>query len=273
MLAPEFMQVLSMIGTLGNCALGRFGHQHHHHHHQQQPQGQGPLGSLEGELERAEQDLAGMGGDLGGFGGMGGPGGFGGFGNMWPGGQGDFGGFGCGWPQFGQGGFDDQQQPWSATPTQGGPFNLFPGEHIDLGNYTLDLNKSNMQWKLTNKETGAVTNISGDPHVQDGAGHWDFKNNLSLQLEDGTRITVHTIPYGNGATVSSELDITRGGQGMRVTGLGGNFDGPLQVTGGLNGYALDATNLGTDTIYENGNNWMDMFGQMVTQGVASADQL
>jgi hypothetical protein len=40
-------------------------------------------------------------------------------------------------------------------------------EQIDLGNYTLALNKANSQWTLTNKQTGARTDISGDDAFND----------------------------------------------------------------------------------------------------------
>jgi hypothetical protein len=167
------------------------------------------------------------------------------------------------------GGFGDpsQQQPWTVTNTGQGK------DHIDLGKYSLDLNKQNMQWTLTNKETGAKTDISGDPHVHEGGNAWDFKKNLSFQLDDGTKITVHTIPYGNGQTVSSELDITKGGHGMKVQGLGGNLDGPLQVSDGLNGYALDAQNAGVNEIYEAGGNWQTFDGQTVNQQLSQQDHL
>jgi hypothetical protein len=167
-------------------------------------------------------------------------------------------------------GFADptQQTPWTVTNTGNGQ------DHIDLGNYTLDLNKANMQWTLTNKQTGDTTNISGDPHVSENGNKWDFKNNLSFQLDDGTKITVHTIPYGNGQNVSSELDITNGSHGMKVTGLGGNLDaGGLQVSDGLNGYALDAANAGTPEIYEAAGNWQTFDGTNITQQVSQQDGL
>ena len=199
---------------------------------------------------------------------FGGPGGLGGsgFGNL----GGDLGCQHSGGGQDFGGCRSSNQSPWTVNNTGNGQ------DQIDLGNYTLGLDKSTMSWTLTNKQTGASTNISGDPHVSESGNKWDFKNNLTFQLDDGTRITAKTIPYGNGATVSSELDISKGGQGMRVTGLGGQNDpsGQLQVANGLNGYALAASNRGTNVVFEGQNNtWQTADGQNVDASQAQAKGL
>jgi hypothetical protein len=271
-------------------------HRHHHHHHQHQPTSpiQQEIQKLEAEIKHLGDDMRHLTGGAGGqnpFGpGFGQPGQYPidpGFGNIFPGGGSPF-----GQNPFGQGGmnpfgqdfgsqmgqpngfpygcgFGDpaQQSPWAVTNTGNGK------DHIDLGNYTLDLNEQNMQWTLTNKKTGDKTDISGDPHVNENGNKWDFKKDLSFQLDDGTRITVHTIPYGNGQTISSELDITKGSHGMKVTGLGGNLDGALTVSDGLNGYALDAANNGTPEIYEAAGNWQLFDGTNINQQIATQDNL
>ena len=254
---------------------------------------QGPMKQAMQQLMTALNDLRNMGqpanqnSNANGFGGFGfgdsgncaQNSGFGGRGGVgWPGNFGgsrfgDGGNPGCG--QFGGGGqsvggcCQSNQSPMTVNNTGNGQ------AHIDLGNYTLDLDKSNMSWTLTNKQTGATTQVSGDPHVSESGNKWDFKNNDTFQLADGTRITAKTIPYGNGATVTSGLNITRpDGSTLSVSGLGGSQDGPLQVSQGFNPRAR-ASNIGDNILFENGDNWTlgSRNGPVVNSTVANANQL
>lgn len=162
---------------------------------------------------------------------------------------------------------EDTGKPWSTTYKDGQP-------NVDLGNYTLQLDKSNSQWTLTNKATGAQSKIWGDPHVDENGKSWDFKKDLTFQLDDGTKISVKTVPYGNGMTLSSELDITRGDHGMKITGLEqNNTDDALKITDGLDGYSLDASNFGNQVVYESGNTWLDRNAAVITGDVANQDHL
>src|SRR4051794_9498760 len=52
-----------------------------------------------------------------------------------------------------------QRSKWSNTQVQNNRAS------IDLGNYAIDLNKSDSSLVLTNKQTGSTTKISGDPHI------------------------------------------------------------------------------------------------------------
>jgi hypothetical protein len=276
----NFMQMGSMLGSLGSMVgsfgsvVGSFGEQggHHGHHHQggfggqqgqlgQQGQGQqGPIGQLFQEIQQLEQQLQQMlggGGQQQGMGGMGDAGQMGGMG-MGSGMEGQQNPFqSTAGPSFGCPS-SSQQSPWTVTNTGSGQ------DQIDLGNYTLSLNKSNSQWTLTNKQTGETTNVSGDPHVADGSQHFDFHNDTTFNLPDGTKITCKTVPAGNGATLSSELDISRGGQGMKISNLASNEGGGLQVTPGLNGWALSASNIGLTNIYDSNGSWVNQQGQPVT---------
>ena len=83
-------------------------------------------------------------------------------------------------------------------------------------------------------------------------------------LDDGTRITVKTKPYGNGQTLSDELDITKGSQSIKVTGLAQNDNDPLKITEGFNGYELAASNLGDPILMESGKSWLGTDGKVVT---------
>src|SRR5581483_776734 len=65
----------------------------------------------------------------------------------------------------------NSQGPWGYRPTPPAPWsatNRGNGQGtIDLGNYTLKLNKGDSSWTLTNKHTGAETKVWGDPHVSE----------------------------------------------------------------------------------------------------------
>ena len=92
--------------------------------------------------------------------------------------------------------------------------------------YTLEVKKPNtdMSWTLTDKE-GNKVKIWGDPHVDenaDGTTDWDFKQNATFVLADGTKISVGTVPYGNGQNVTSSLTITRGDEMVTVNGIDTN---------------------------------------------------
>lgn len=152
-------------------------------------------------------------------------------------------------------------------PTQSGNWEVKQDggkAHIDLGKYTLDLNEGNSEFILTNKETGEKTRIWGDPHMEvDGKAVGDFYGTMTLNLEDGTKITIHTTPYNqnNGMTLSTELVITKGDQAMVVQGLDQNTLGDLkigQVQHG--GNAVDYVNDDGVSIYENadGAGWLRM---------------
>jgi len=158
-------------------------------------------------------------------------------------------------------------QPWSATNKGNGPAD------IDLGNYTLSLNKASSQWTLTDKNTGATTNVSGDPHVSEDGKNWTFKNNTTFQLADGTRITVKTTPYGNGQTLSNELDITKGNQSLKVTGLAQNSGDPLTISEGFQGRQLARSNLGDEVLTESGKTWLAPDGQVVDDNYAQTHNL
>lgn len=135
---------------------------------------------------------------------------------------------------------------------------------IDLGNYMLDMNEANSEFTLTNKETGEKIRIWGDPHVEiDGKAVGDFYDTMTLNLEDGTKITIHTTPYdkNNNMTLSTELVITKGDQAMVVQGLDQNKLGDLQIGQVQNGGRLvDWANDDGVSIYENGDGagWLRM---------------
>ena len=136
---------------------------------------------------------------------------------------------------------------------------------IDLGNYTLQLDESNSQMKIVNKNNGEVTNIWGDPHIdwnKDGKTDANFWGTTTFQLEDGTKITVNTEPYKNNKNeyVSSEVTVTRGENAMKITGLSQNELGDLKIeTADRGGQALDWATKDGFVVKENskGEGWVN----------------
>lgn len=86
------------------------------------------------------------------------------------------------------------------------------------GGYKIEAT-AQFNWKITGPD-GKSTEIWGDPHVKESdGGEWQFKRDSTFMLPDGTRIDVTTKPYGNGATVSGQLDITSGNDRVSVTDI------------------------------------------------------
>lgn len=141
--------------------------------------------------------------------------------------------------------------------------------HIDLGNYTIDCNESNSEFTVTNKKTGETTRVWGDPHVDvDGKHVGDFYGTTTLNLDDGTKITINTTPFGNGMTLSSRLTITQGDRAMVISGLDQNTIGDLKIAQiPLFGQLIDQLTPDGANIYENpeGSGWLrlDNSGQLV----------
>lgn len=148
---------------------------------------------------------------------------------------------------------------------------------IRLGDkYTINLKEGDQSFTIRNNETGAVTRVWGDPHVDkdgDGKNDFDFKKDMTFQLEDGTKITVNTVPAGNGETLSSRLTITNGNNAIQVNGLAGDKDGAnnLEVMQSNAGTTLDAlTADGAQVIYESGKDWINANGQSIDQAAINA---
>ncbi|MGQ4274911.1 DUF1521 domain-containing protein [Terrihabitans sp. B22-R8] len=145
---------------------------------------------------------------------------------------------------------------------------------IRLGDkYTLNLKEGDQSFTIKNNETGEETRVWGDPHVDkgnDGTNDFDFKKDMTFVLEDGTKITVNTVPAENGTTYSSSLTITNGDNAIQVTGLAGDKDGKdnLKVVQSNAGRTLDnLTADGAQTIYERDGDWVDAMGRSVNQSI------
>lgn len=163
---------------------------------------------------------------------------------------------------------DGTTGPWTHSVKDG-------KAEINLGDkYTITAQEDGEAWTVKNNETGAVTKISGDPHVDvgnDGKNDWDFKKDMTFQLDDGTKISVGTVPADNGTTYSSELTITNGDKAMRVTGLAGDHDGKNNlevIQSDEGGASIDSFTPDGFVVTENGSNWTSRLdGATITQAI------
>lgn len=110
------------------------------------------------------------------------------------------------------------QSAWSDTGVSGNKGS------IDLGQFKLDLDKSNSSMLLTDKANNISTKLWGDPHIDFNAGSNNqtsgmFNGSMTFDLPDNTTIGVHTQPSSGGVSYADGLTITRGDQAYTVTGL------------------------------------------------------
>jgi Domain of Unknown Function (DUF1521) len=131
--------------------------------------------------------------------------------------------------------------PKEPTTTRGADGNVnFENENYKVGvNDTGEIN-------VTNKQTGETYRVWGDPHMDiDGKHAFDFWGTTTLNLDDGTKITIDTTPWkggNNGATIASKVTITDGQSdyGVQITGVDDNKTGDLKFNETSKGWLLDA---------------------------------
>lgn len=100
--------------------------------------------------------------------------------------------------------------------------------------YKIDINEANSQIKVTDKQDESKSfRIHGDPHVDignDGDTDFDFKKDMTIDLEDGTKLHLQTTPskHHQGETLSSSLAIEEpDGSGWNINGIDSNQKGDL----------------------------------------------
>lgn len=160
--------------------------------------------------------------------------------------QGSNGGSKCGNERNG-----GQQSSWTSTQTDN-------KASIDLGKYTIDLNKSDSSMLLTNKKTGDTTLVWGDPHIDTNSTSAMFNGPLTFNLPDQTKITVGTQAQGS-VSYADQLTITNGNRAYTVNGLSQIDSSPLSVQSSRNGRQLDrATPDGYSLVADrSGTGWID----------------
>ena len=85
---------------------------------------------------------------------------------------------------------------------------------------------------IHNKNTGETYQAWGDPHMNvDGQHAFDFWGTTTLQLDDGTKVTIETTPWANNPemTLSSKVTITNGDYGVQISGVDTNKTGDLKI--------------------------------------------
>ncbi|NJN46844.1 MAG: DUF1521 domain-containing protein [Candidatus Competibacteraceae bacterium] len=145
---------------------------------------------------------------------------------------------------------------------------------IQLDNgYELSFDNERQSWHIKDAD-GNEVNIWGDPHVKENdGGKWDFKQDSTFVLDDGTKITVHTSPTGNGQTVTDTVTITKGDQAIQVTGIANNNVQISEVMS--NGEELDAAHNDGYVFYEeNGvDDWTNENGDTITANQAMGNAI
>ena len=137
---------------------------------------------------------------------------------------------------------------------------------IKLGkDYTVNVKEDGSKISVTNNCTGQTTEISGDPHFR-GKNNFDFKDGMTLKLDNGAKLTIGTTPAGNGTTLATSLTITQGDHAIQVSGIAqGNTDGALQVQQSFDGRSVDRhTADGAATLLETPGGWF-YHGHLATQ--------
>ncbi len=87
--------------------------------------------------------------------------------------------------------------------------------------YSIKCEGKDQAWMITHPD-GQVTRIWGDPHVNESDGDtWDFKERSSF-IFGKNKVTVETVPAGNGETFSSTITIYNGDERVTIVGLDKN---------------------------------------------------
>ncbi len=119
-----------------------------------------------------------------------------------------------------------------------------PKEILLDNGYKIQLHAEKQSWSILDSN-GNETKIWGDPHVnegdREGDKQWDFQQDATFVLDDGTKITVKVdgLHRTDKNAYTDQLIITKGNQAIHVTGIAQNDP---QVAGpNLDGAQLDAS--------------------------------
>jgi len=137
---------------------------------------------------------------------MGSPQGMGGSPSAWTGGTGSA---GSGMPSSGMSGYGSSG-PSIGSSTGAGL--KVSGDTIDAGRYSIAASKNDDgSLTVTDKQTGKSFEVFGDPHIKvDGKDTADFqKDNLNIQLQDGTVIHMQPDEAKNGVSHLDQVSVTR----------------------------------------------------------------
>lgn len=90
-----------------------------------------------------------------------------------------------------------------------------------LDGYLVRAEGKDHAWSITGPD-GMTTRIWGDPHVSESDGDaWDFKNRGTFFFGKN-KVTVEVVPYGNGQTISSAINLYSGDERVTIKGIDTN---------------------------------------------------
>jgi Ca2+-binding RTX toxin-like protein len=145
----------------------------------------------------------------------------------------------------------NSSNPTNASTTMQGGKAVFEND-----NYRITAGDDN-NVHITNKHTGETYEAWGDPHMKiDGQQAFDFWGTTTLNLEDGTKVTIETTPWANNPemTLSSRVTITNGDYGAQISGIDTNQAGDLKIDEAKGwGGTLDAVVDDGNAMHENPN--------------------
>lgn len=143
----------------------------------------------------------------------------------------------------------DESNPSNASTTMQGGKAVFEND-----NYRITCGDDN-NVLITNKCAGETYEAWGDPHMKvDGQQAFDFWGTTTLNLDDGTKVTIETTPFGANPnmTLASRVTITNGDYGVRISGVDTNCTGDLKIDEAKGyGELLDAVTRDGNRLYEN----------------------
>jgi len=143
----------------------------------------------------------------------------------------------------------DPSNPTNASTSMQGGKAVFEND-----NYRITADDNNTV-NIFNKKTGETYEAWGDPHMNiDGKHEFDFWGTTTLQLEDGTKVTINTTPFKDNPnmTLSSKVTITNGDYGVQISGVDSNTTGDLKIDEAKGwGRTLDAVVSDGNTLQEN----------------------
>uniref|UniRef100_UPI002ABDD7B6 DUF1521 domain-containing protein n=1 Tax=Paraburkholderia sp. J63 TaxID=2805434 RepID=UPI002ABDD7B6 len=123
----------------------------------------------------------------------------------------------------------EQRNAWSDTGVNDNK------SSINLGDYTMDLNKSDSSLTLTDPTTGNQTKVWGDPHIDFDANTSDPASTmvdgpLHFTLPGNKQVFVNTQPSDTpGASYASDVYVVQGNRAYEVHGLSEKDNTPLSV--------------------------------------------
>lgn len=105
---------------------------------------------------------------------------------------------------------------------------------LENDRYVINIDESSSEIEVNDKKNSEDSfRIHGDPHFDignDGDTDFDFKSDMLIELDDGTKLHIHTTPTSNGETLATSLAIEEpDGSGWYIEGIDGDQKGDLEI--------------------------------------------